>query len=734
MERYHHTATLLPNGNVLVAAGTASGVNCCLNSAELYDSASGTFTTTGSLTDGRGMHTATLLSNGEVLVVGGRNGNSNDAIASAELYDPVRGTFSSTDSLDTAREFHSAVMLTNGKVLIATGSSIASGTIDSAELYDVGLGFSESRRPVISSSPTSQTQPGTMTLSGTGFRGDSEGSSGTTTSSATNYPLLHLQRIDNDLTLFVGSSASWTDSSFISSTLSGLPAGYYRITIFTNGMPSVQRLVSFANPGPQPQMSIGDVTVTEGNAGTTTATFTVSLSAPGGVVTVNYATADGTATTGATTSANPASITIPIAGAVTPYPSTINVAGLSGTITKVTATLNGYSHTWPRDVDVLLVGPGGQTVVLMSDAGSDQDLSGVNITFDDAAGSTLPGHSFGSGIYRPTNRADGEGDDPWGPPAPGGPYGSALSAFNATSPNGFWQLFVVDDVEGDGGSISGGWSLTFTTTTGDYLPASGTLAFPMGTTSRTISVTVNGDTTGEFNETFFVNLSGATNATILDAQGQATITNDDNASAPPNVVATATGTTSVNITWTSAPVAVSYRVYRGQRSGGEIAYSLIGSPSGTAFTDNTASASTSYLYKVHSFGPAESGDSNLDLATTVVFTDPTLVAGTTKAKLAHFTELLTAINAARTLAGLSTIAFTAPTPTTAVTIRRQHLLDLRTGINAAQQPRSHRRDLHGSDDYSWCDPDQGSTPDGIAGWGEVNAASLNSEALEFGHC
>ena len=482
----------------------------------------------------------------------------------------------------------------------------------------------------------------------------------------------------------MGSSASWTNTSFISATLTGLPAGHYRVTIFTNGIPSVQRLVSFGNPGPQPQLSIGNVSVAEGNAGTTTATFTVSLSAPGGAVTVHYATADGTATTGAATSANPASITIPDLAAVTPYPSSINVTGLVGTITKVTATLNGYSHTWPRDVDVLLVGPGFQTVVLMSDAGSDQDLSGVNITFDDAAANTLPGHAFVSGTYRPTNRTDGEGDDPWGPPAPGGPYGSALSAFHGTSPNGLWRLYVVDDVDGDGGSISGGWSLTFTTTTGDYLPASGTLTIPMGSTAGTISVTVNGDTTGEFNETFFVNLSGAVNATIVDAQGQGTITNDDNASAPANVVATATSTTSVNITWSAAPVAVSYRVYRGQRSGGVITYSLVGSPSGTAFTDNTATANTSYLYKVRSFGPAESDDSNLDLATTFVFTDPTLTPGVTLVKLVHFTELLTAVNAARTLGGLTPVAFTAPAPTTAVTVRRQHLRDLRIGIDQAR--------------------------------------------------
>ena len=68
--RYFHTATLLPNGMVLVAGGIDSNLNH-LDSAELYDPASGTWTVTGSLNAVRDLHTATLLANGMVLVVGG---------------------------------------------------------------------------------------------------------------------------------------------------------------------------------------------------------------------------------------------------------------------------------------------------------------------------------------------------------------------------------------------------------------------------------------------------------------------------------------------------------------------------------------------------------------------------------------------------------------------------------------------------------------------------------------
>jgi hypothetical protein len=259
-----------------------------------------------------------------------------------------------------------------------------------------------------------------------------------------------------------------------------------------------------------------------------------------------------------------------------------------------------------------------------------------------------------------------------------------LSAFNTVSPNGTWSLYIVDDFAPDGGMVAGGWSLTITTRP-DYGASSGTVTFPMGSTSQTISVSVNGDTSLETNETFFVNLSGATNATILDAQGQGTITNDDTMpDAPENVVAAATSTTAVNITWSAPPVASSYRVYRGQRTGGVVTYSLIGSPATTTFNDTAASPGMAYLYKVRSFASIESADSNLDLATTVMFTDPTVTPGETTVKLAHFTELLSAINAVRTLAGLGAASFTAPVPAAEVTVHAQHVNDLRNGLTTAR--------------------------------------------------
>src|SRR6184192_2743384 len=128
--RFHHTATLLPDGRVLVAGGEDRLY--ALASAELYDPATGTWSDTGSLNTARDSHTATLLPNGMVLVVGGGPGSAN---ASAELYDPASGIWTPTSSLNTGREEHMAILLPNGMVLVAGGFGVIGGILASAELY-----------------------------------------------------------------------------------------------------------------------------------------------------------------------------------------------------------------------------------------------------------------------------------------------------------------------------------------------------------------------------------------------------------------------------------------------------------------------------------------------------------------------------------------------------------------------------------------------------------------------
>jgi hypothetical protein len=151
--------------------------------------------------------------------------------------------------------------------------------------------------------------------------------------------------------------------------------------------------------------------------------------------------------------------------------------------------------------------------------------------------------------------------------------------------------------------------------------------------------------------------------------------------APTGVVATATGTTQVTITWNAAIGAASYRVYRRAPGG---SFTLVGSPATTNYVDDTAVANTAYLYKVRSFSGGESTDSNIDLATTVIFTDPTLTAGATSVKAVHFTELRTAVDAVRTLAGLGAGSYTDAVLNSSVTVQRLHVIDLRTAIDAAR--------------------------------------------------
>src|SRR2546425_374238 len=135
--RSFHTATLLPNGKVLVAGGQNGSP--VLTSAELYDPAVGTFASTGALGTARELHTATLLPNGTVLIAGGM-GPGNVTLASAELYNPATGTFAPTGAMGTARVLPTATLLPNGKVLIAGGGATDNSALASAELYDPAAG------------------------------------------------------------------------------------------------------------------------------------------------------------------------------------------------------------------------------------------------------------------------------------------------------------------------------------------------------------------------------------------------------------------------------------------------------------------------------------------------------------------------------------------------------------------------------------------------------------------
>ncbi len=173
-----------------------------------------------------------------------------------------------------------------------------------------------------------------------------------------------------------------------------------------------------------------------------------------------------------TTFTNSASITINDNAPATPYPSTISVSGLSGTIAaapgSVKVQLKNFSHPYPDEVGIVLVGPTGKAF-LIQDAAGDKPMNNVTYTLSDDGAMLLPATgAWTAGTYKPTAYVN---DDVFPAPGPGtnyeapAPSGSATfsSVFGGTNPNGDWKLFIVDFNEQDAGSISGGWSLTITT-------------------------------------------------------------------------------------------------------------------------------------------------------------------------------------------------------------------------------------------------------------------------------
>ena len=149
-----------------------------------------------------------------------------------------------------------------------------------------------------------------------------------------------------------------------------------------------------------------------------------------------------------------------------PYPTRINVSGLAGTINNVTLSLNGLSAAFPDDVDMMLTGPNGNSLVVLSDVGGNTtSVSNVNLVLDSTSANTLPDTAgLVSGTFRPADFTN-VGADIFAAPAPTTNVFSASittlgTAFNNSNPNGIWTLWTSLDGPG-GGSLSGGWCLNF---------------------------------------------------------------------------------------------------------------------------------------------------------------------------------------------------------------------------------------------------------------------------------
>lgn len=158
---------------------------------------------------------------------------------------------------------------------------------------------------------------------------------------------------------------------------------------------------------------------------------------------------------------NNTSISIPSSGSsgpASPYPASITVAGITN-VTDVNLTLFGLSHTYPDDINVILQSPTGASLYVWADAGGGANVNNINITFDDEAAAPISNSGpLTAGSYQVSQYGDVE---IFPAPAPATGFGGNFSIFDGAEPNGTWNLFVLDDANGDSGVISGGWSLTF---------------------------------------------------------------------------------------------------------------------------------------------------------------------------------------------------------------------------------------------------------------------------------
>ncbi len=148
-------------------------------------------------------------------------------------------------------------------------------------------------------------------------------------------------------------------------------------------------------------------------------------------------------------------------GPASVYPIAINVTGMPASLARVRVQIFGLTHSWPDDVDMLLVGPGGQNLIIQSDVGGSTSVVNLSYVIDDAAATIfLDGGPLTPGSFRPSNVGAGDG---FPAPAPAtshnnaAPAGAATlgSVFGGINPNGNWTLYVVDDTDQDSGTLGG---------------------------------------------------------------------------------------------------------------------------------------------------------------------------------------------------------------------------------------------------------------------------------------
>jgi PKD repeat protein len=267
--RTEFTLTVLPNGK-LFAAGGSNGA--AFATTELYNPATGTWSGAAPMSTPRYVHRATLLDNGNVLVSGGISG-----LSSAEIYDYRSNTWMTTVPLANGRHNHTSTLLPDGQVLV-TGGHNGATPLSTVERFNRGLNYTPAWQPIVggTNSPLSVDAP--LILSGTFFKGFSSAGNGYSDASATNYPLVELQSLVDGKTAFLPSdpATNWSDTGFTSKPLVGFRAGFARMTIYVNGIPSLSKFLTLTNAAPT-DLAVSPLSVPENAAaGTVVGSFSAT--------------------------------------------------------------------------------------------------------------------------------------------------------------------------------------------------------------------------------------------------------------------------------------------------------------------------------------------------------------------------------------------------------------------------------------------------------------------------
>ena len=482
------TSVMYRPGKVMITGGGTMGVDPVTGATGVIDLNVGSpsWRQTASMAFGRTQHNLVLLPDGKVLVVGGANEVSllaTNGVLAAEIWDPVTETWTQVASMARPRMYHSlAILLPDGRVLAAGGGRINPGVPDetNGEFYSPPYLFNGAR-PVVSSAPASVNYGAAFTVSlpnpAAAARVTFVRASSVTHGSNFDQRFFELP--------FTAGAGSLTVTA-PNDSRSGPAGDYFLFVLNAQGVPSLGRVLRLGGTPSTPSLAVADVSVTEGTASANNAVFSVTLNtAAAQTVTVNYATAGGSAVSGTDFSSRSGTLSFP-----------------SGTTSRTVSV--------PTIADSLVEGTETFTLTLSGATNATiADATGVGSIVDD------DGPTSSSLAVNSISVAEGSS-------------GTPVAAFTVTLSPASAQSVLVSYRTLPGTA----------TAPADYTSTTGTLTFAGGTTTQTVQVPIVPDQTVESNETFTLELYNPVNAVIGTSLGTATIVDDDSGTVTATYVVT----------------------------------------------------------------------------------------------------------------------------------------------------------------------------------------------------